>query len=105
LYGDVICGISIICLVACTTISTTFTIFGIIEGSTLPLIILFSLTYVLSYSFFTLDLKALPSSTLFFLLKSLLGESTLTFFQFSNVVNISSLGIFTLVNGFGGFSF
>jgi len=60
---------------------------------------------MLSYSLFTLELKALPSSTLFFLLRTLLGKSAIAFFWFSNVAYISSLVFFTLVNGLRGFSF
>jgi len=60
---------------------------------------------VLSYSFFPLQPEALPSSILFFLLRALLGESVVVFFQFSNVVCISSLVILTLAGGFFGLSF
>jgi hypothetical protein len=60
---------------------------------------------MLSCSFFTLELEDPPSSTLYFLLRRLLGESIVTFFQFSNVVCISSLVLLTLVGGFYKFSF
>ncbi len=52
-----------------------------------------------------LEHEAPPSSTLFFLLKALLGESVTTFFLFSNVVYISSLILFTLASGLYGLSF
>jgi len=96
--GNVICGIFIVYLVACTTIGT-------VNGSILPLIIFCALTFVLSCSFFTFEPKVPPSSTLFFLLRALLGESVAAFFLFFNVVCISSLVLLTLVDGFYGFSF
>jgi hypothetical protein len=46
---------------------------------------------MLSYSLFTLELEAPPSSTLFFLLRTLLGEFVVAFFLFSNFIYISSL--------------
>ncbi len=96
--GDGICGTFIVYLVACTIVGTK-------DGSTLPLIIFYALTYVLSYSFFTPQPKALPSSTLFFFLKAFLGKSAIAFFLFFNVVYISSLVLLTLLGGFCGFSF
>jgi hypothetical protein len=60
---------------------------------------------VLSCTFFTPKLEAPPSSTQFFLLKALLGESTVALFWFSSVVYISSLVLLTLVGGFCGLSF
>jgi hypothetical protein len=60
---------------------------------------------MLSYSLFIPELQAPPSSTLFLLLKALLGESIVAFFLFSNVVYIFSLIFLTLVGGFCGFSF
>jgi len=51
--------------IACTIVGTT-------NGSTLSFIILCALTIVLSYSFFTLEPKTPPSSTLLFLLKAFL---------------------------------
>ncbi len=51
---------------------------------------------------FTHERKVPPSSTLFFLLRTLFGKSIATFFLF---VCISSLIFFTLANGFYGFSF
>jgi hypothetical protein len=96
--GDVIYGISTDYLTICITIGT-------IDGSTLPFIIFSTLASVLSYSLFTLELQAPPSSTLLFLLRALLGESIVAFFLFSNVVYISSLILLTLVGGFCGFSF
>ncbi len=89
--GDVIYGTFVVYLITYTTIGITRTIVGITNGSTPPFIILCALAYVLSYSLFILESKALPSSTLFFFLKALLGESIIAFFLFSNVVYISSL--------------
>jgi hypothetical protein len=65
----------------------------------------YGLVIMLSYSFFTHELEAPPSSTMFFLLRTLLDESTATFFLFSNVVYISSLVFKTLVDGFYELSF
>ncbi len=104
-YKYVIYGTSVICLVAYTIIGTTHTIVGIIDGSILPFINFYALSYVLSYSFFTPKLEAFPFSTLFFVLKAFLGEFDVAFFLFSNVVCISSLVLLTLVGGFCGFSF
>ncbi len=84
---------------------TTYTIVGIADGSTLPLIIFYALKYVLSCSLFTPKPKTPPFSTLFFLLKALLGESIVAFFLFSNVFCISSLVLLTLANVFYGLSF
>ncbi len=95
--GVGIYGINLVCLIAYATIS-------IADGSTLPLIIFFAFIFVLSYSFFTLEPKA-PPSTLLFLLRTLLRKSATTFFLFSSVVYISSLVILSLVGGFYGFSF
>lgn len=64
-----------------------------------------ALAYVLSCSLFIIESKALHSSTLFFFLKALFGESMIAFFLFSNVVYISSLVLLILVGGFNGFSF
>jgi hypothetical protein len=82
-------------LVAYTTIETTFTIVDTANGSTLPFIIFYALGFVLSYSLFTPKPKAPPSSTLLFLLRTLLGEFSGIFFLFSNVVYISSLVFLT----------
>jgi hypothetical protein len=60
---------------------------------------------MLSYSLFTPKHKALPSSTLFFFLKTLLGKYVAAFFLFSNVVYISPLVLLTLASGFYGLSF
>ncbi len=49
---------------------------------------------MLSCSLFILELEVPPSSTLFFLLKTLLGKYVIVFFLFSNVVCISSLVFF-----------
>ncbi len=96
--GVVIYGTSIVCMAACTIVGTT-------ECSIFPLIIFYALTFVLSCSVFTPLCKVLPSSTLFFLLRTLLGEYVVAFFLFSNVVYISSLVLLTLVGGLCGFSF
>jgi hypothetical protein len=78
--GDVICGTIIVYLTTCTTVGTT-------NGSTLRLIIFCALKSVLSCSLFTFEPKAPLSSTLFFLLKALLGKSSATyFFLFSSVI-------------------
>ncbi len=113
-YGDVICATSYLCSLDCLCcgaiicdISTicliVYTIVGTANGSTLPLIILCSLTSMFSYSLFTLKLEVPPSSTLFFLLRALLEKFVVAFF-FSGVVYISSVFL-TVVNGFYGFSF
>jgi hypothetical protein len=60
---------------------------------------------MLSCSLFIPELEALPSSTLFFLLRKLLGEFITTFFLFFSVVYISSLVFLTLADGFYGLSF
>ncbi len=65
----------------------------------------FAPTFVHSYSLFTPEPKAPPSSTLFFFLKTFLGKFVAKFFLFSNVVCISSLVLLTLVGGLCGFSF
>jgi len=103
--GDVICGTFVVYLVACTTIGIARTIVGIENGSILPFIIFYALTFVLSYSLFTPKLEALLSSTLFFFLRTLFGEFATTFFLFSSAICISTLVILTLVGGFCGFSF
>jgi len=103
--GDVICGTIVVCLTACTTHGTMLTIVGITNGSTLPFIIFCALKSMLFYSLFTLELEALLSSTLFFLLKALLGESIAIFFLFFNVVCTSSLILLTMADGFYGLSF
>ncbi len=46
------------------------------DGSTLPFIIFYALIFVCSCSLFTHKPKALPSLTMFFLLKTLIGKST-----------------------------
>jgi hypothetical protein len=71
----------------------------------LPFIIYSTLTSVFSCSLFTLEPKAPLSLALFFLLGALLGNYIKTFFLLSIVVYISSLILFTLVNGFYGISF
>jgi hypothetical protein len=58
-----------------------------------------------SCSFFILEVEAPPSSTLFFFLKALLGESDEAFFLFYSAICISSLVILTLVSGFFGMPF
>jgi len=92
-------------MVACTTISTTHTIVGIVDGFTLPLVIFYALAFAFSYFVFTTEFEAPPSSTLFFLLITLYVEFVIAFFLFSSLVCISSLVILTLVGGFYGFSF
>jgi hypothetical protein len=84
--GHVICGTTIICLIAYTIVGTALTIVDIANGSTLPLIILSTFKFVLSYSLFTLELEAPPSLTLFFFLRAFLGEFGTTFFLFSNAI-------------------
>ncbi len=96
--GNVIYGTSTYCLVACTIVGT-------IDGATLPLITFYVFAYVLSYSFLIPEPKAPPCSAFFFLLRALLGDFVATFFLFSSEVSISSLVLFTLVDGFYGFSF
>ncbi len=96
-YGVVICGISIVCLATCTTI-------GIANGFTLPLIILCAVIYVFFYSFFIFKLEAPPSSILFFLIITLLGEFVVAFFLFSSVFCLSSLVLLTLVGSLCGIS-
>ncbi len=103
-YGDVICGTFIVCLVTCSTICTSRTIVGITYGSTLPFIIFCALTFMVFCSLFTHKLEALPSSTLFFLLRKLLGEFTIALFLYSSDVYIS-LVLLPLADGFYGFSF
>jgi hypothetical protein len=96
--GIIICDIYVICLVA-------YTIIGIANGSTLPLIIFCAFICVLSCSFFTPKHEALPSSTLFFLLRTFIGKYVASFFLFSNDVYISSPILKILVGGLSGFSF
>jgi len=96
--GDVIYGIVVIYLTTCTTV-------GIVDGSILPLITFCAFKSMLSCSLFTPELEVPPSSTLFFLLRTLLGKSVTTFFLFFSVVYISSLVFLTLANGFYGLSF
>ncbi len=103
--GVVIYGIFIVCLATCTTIGTVLTIIGIADGSTLPFIIFYALKFVLSCSLFTPKLEAPPSSTLFFLLRTLPQRIAIAFFLFSSVVCISSLVLLTLASGFFGSSF
>jgi hypothetical protein len=101
----VLCNLSsdtTICITR-TTVGTTYTIVGItyttigtLDGFTLPFIIFFALTSMLSYSLFTHEHEAPPSSTLLFILRTLIGECATTFFLFSNVVYISSLVLLTL---------
>jgi len=95
-YGDVIYGIARVCLIAYTIISTIVTIVGTTYGSTLPFIIFYAFKCILSCSIFILELEAPPSSTLFFLLRTLIGESMATFFLFFSIIYISSLVFFNL---------
>ncbi len=96
--GNVICSIVVVCLTAYTTV-------GITDGSILPLIIFCAFKSMLSYSFFTLEREAPPSSSLFFLLIALFGESAAVFFILSSVFCISSLVLLTLAGVFYGLSF
>ncbi len=97
-YGIDICGASTFCLLTCTNV-------GIIDGALFPLIILWALAYVISYSFLAFDHEVPPSSTLLFLFKTLLRDFAITFLLFSNVTCISSLVLLTLVCGFYGLVF
>ncbi len=72
-HGVVIYGIFEVYLIACTIV-------GIIDGSTLPLIIFCAFISMLSCSLFTLEPKAFPSSTLFFL-RTFLGKFVGAFFS------------------------
>ncbi len=95
-YGNVIYGSTGVCLATCTIIGTTLTVVGFANGSIMPLIIFCALKFILSCFLFAIELEAPPSSTLFFLLKTLLGEFVATFFLFFSVVYISSLVLLTL---------
>jgi len=92
-------------LASYTIVGTIYVNVGIVDGATLPLITFCALASTLSYSHLIFDPKVPPSSTLFFLLRALLGDYAATFFLFSSVIYISSLVLFTLVNGFCGFFF
>ncbi len=98
LCGNVIYGTSIVCV-------ATYTIVGITNGATLPLIIFCAFVFLLSYSLLTPKLEAPPSLALFFFLRTLFGYSVVAFFLFSNVVCMFSLILFTLADGFYRFSF
>jgi hypothetical protein len=74
---------------------------GVVNGSTLPFIIFVPYIYALMFTLYSCPL----SLALFFLLKTLLRESVVAFFLFSNVVYISSLVLLTLADGFCAFSF
>jgi len=97
-YGDDIYGISTLCLPTCINV-------GIINGATLLFIIFWTLAYVFSCFFLTLDPEAPPSSILFFLFITLLGDSTTMFFLLFNVACMSFLVLLTLVCGFYGLFF
>jgi hypothetical protein len=97
-WGDVIWGTIAVYLTTYTTVGTT-------NGSTLLFIIFYALKFMLSCSLFTLEPQALLSSTLFFVLRALLGKFVADFFLFSSVIYISSLVLLTMVGGFFGFSF
>ncbi len=103
--GISIYGIFVVYLTTCTIVDTGVTTVGTANGSTLPLIIIYALKYVLSCSLFILEFEAPPSSTLFFLLRTILGEFAETFFLFSSAAYISSLVLLTLVGNFCGFTF
>jgi hypothetical protein len=96
--GDVTCGTITVYLTAYTTVGTA-------NGSTPFFIIFYALKFMFSCSLFTLEPEAPLSSTLFFLLRALLGKSIANFFLFSSVIYTSSLVFLTLVDGFSGFSF
>ncbi len=66
-------------MVACATVGTTLNIVGTVNGSTLPFNIFYALRFVFFCSLFTPEPKVSPSSTLFFLLKTILGDSITTF--------------------------
>ncbi len=102
--GDVIYGTSAIYLIACTIGCIVLTTICTTNGSSTPLIIFYAFKFVLSCSFFTLE-HEVPPSTLFFLFKTLLKKSNVTFFLLSSVICISSLILLTLANGFYGLSF
>jgi hypothetical protein len=61
--GDVIYGTSLVYLVTYTIIDIGHTIVGHVDGSTLALMIFCAHVIVLSYSFFTPELEAPPSSS------------------------------------------
>jgi len=103
--GIIICGVSTVYQAAYTIVGIALTTVSSANGSTLPLIIFFAFISILSYFLFNPKLEAPPSSTLFFLLKTLLREFNVAFFLFSNVDYISSLVLLTLVGGLCEFSF
>jgi hypothetical protein len=103
--GDVIYGTTRVYIIAYTTVGIALTTVGTIDGSILPFIIFCAFKFVLLCSLFTSEPKAFPSSTMFFLLKALLGEFVATFFMFSSVVYISSLLLLTFASGFRKLSF
>ncbi len=103
--GNVIYGTIVICLIAYTIVGTAFTNVGTISGSTLPFIIFCAFKFVLSYSLFTPKHEALPSSIMFFLLITLLGEfATIFFFVFQLCFHLL-LVFLTLAKGLYGSSF
>ncbi len=79
-YGDVVYGIVTMYLTTFTISGIALTTIGTTYGAILPLIIFCAFKYVLSCTLFTPKLEAPPSSTLFFLLRELLGKSATTLF-------------------------
>ncbi len=104
-YGDVIRGTSVICLATYTTGGITCTNVDNVNGATLPFIIFYVHASMLSCSFLTFDPEAPPSSTLFFLLRTLFGDSVVAFLLLSNATSKFFLVLLTLACGFCGFSF
>ncbi len=104
-YGDVICGTIVVYLTTCTIHGIALNIVGTTNGSIIPFIIFYALKSMLSCSLFIPELKAPLSSTLFFLLKTLIGKPIAILFLIFSVVCISSLVLSTLADGFCGLSF
>jgi hypothetical protein len=76
--GNDIYGIFAFYLLAYTNV-------GIVDGAILPFIIFYALTFVLSYFFLILEPEAPPSSTLLFLMKTVLRDFVVVFLLFFNV--------------------
>ncbi len=91
--GNDTCGTYTLCLLVGTNA-------GIANGAILPFIILCACAFVHSYFFLTPNHEAPHFSTLFFLLRSFLGDFFITFSLFSNAACISSLVLLTLACGF-----
>ncbi len=56
-YGHVIYGTSVVYLAACTIVGTACTMIGTTNGSTLPLIIFYAFTFILSCSFSLMSVR------------------------------------------------